>query len=80
MTRKTQASQNQKRCNANSQSQRYCTTFAFAPTHPSPPTTLTNIMLDSILKNKNFKFVGTDYQYFFSINNIKKSINNETAN
>jgi hypothetical protein len=28
-----------KEVQANAQSQRFCTTFNFAPTHPSPPTT-----------------------------------------
>jgi hypothetical protein len=28
-----------KEVQANAQSQSYCTTFNFAPTHPSPPTT-----------------------------------------
>jgi hypothetical protein len=29
-----------KEVQANAQSQRFCTTFNFTPTHPSPPTTL----------------------------------------
>ncbi len=40
-----------KEVQAKAQSQRFCTTFNFAPTHPSPPTTQSEQTLDKSLKN-----------------------------
>jgi hypothetical protein len=40
MTKDSQRFAKLKEVQANAQSQRFCTTFNFAPTHPSPPTTL----------------------------------------
>jgi len=38
-----------KEVQASTQSQRFCTTFNFTPTHPSPPTTLE---VDTYLENE----------------------------
>jgi hypothetical protein len=35
-----------KEVQANAQSQSFCTTFNFTPTHPSPPTTQRNILFN----------------------------------
>ena len=42
-----------KEVQANTQRQRFCTTFNFTPTHPSPPTTLEN----NIVRQYEFKIL-----------------------